>query len=133
MIREDMIKYYPDLTSMCKVTIIEMLPKLLPMFGSQASEFTMKNFAKIGIDCLMEHRVTKIANNVKESNVGSPSLVKAVTVLDKHNTTKDIPCGLVIWASGVGQVDFAKKMIDNIPDQKGNRWVRVIFYQNRGS
>lgn len=112
MVHEDINKHYPTLVQDAKVTLIEMLPGLIPMFGKEISEFARNSFNKIGVNCLMEHRVTSIDADY-------------VHVVDKNKKDIAIPYGSVIWASGVGQVLLAKKLIEKIPEQRNNRVLRV--------
>eukprot|EP01054_Gregarina_sp_Poly1_P009706 Gregarina_sp_Poly_1__9705@NODE_616_length_7127_cov_52_867989_g472_i0_p2_GENE_NODE_616_length_7127_cov_52_867989_g472_i0NODE_616_length_7127_cov_52_867989_g472_i0_p2_ORF_typecomplete_len452_score45_73Pyr_redox_2/PF07992_14/7_6e49Pyr_redox/PF00070_27/1_6e03Pyr_redox/PF00070_27/9_6e15Pyr_redox_3/PF13738_6/0_19Pyr_redox_3/PF13738_6/0_19HI0933_like/PF03486_14/1_6e03HI0933_like/PF03486_14/0_86HI0933_like/PF03486_14/11Lycopene_cycl/PF05834_12/1_1e02Lycopene_cycl/PF05834_12/0_18Thi4/PF01946_17/0_013GIDA len=111
LIKRDLKQHFPHLSSYASVSVIEMLPKLLPMFDESISKYTAKEFNKNGIQALLEHRVTKIDDHV-------------IHLSDKSGD-KTIPYGFCIWASGVGQVPLAQKLLAKIPAQKGNRVMRV--------
>lgn len=46
---------------------------------------------------------------------------QAVHVVDADNQPREIPYGAVIWASGLGQVELAKRLIAKVEEQKGSR------------
>eukprot|EP01056_Protomagalhaensia_sp_Gyna25_P004806 Protomagalhaensia_sp_Gyna_25__4805@NODE_48_length_6292_cov_422_749400_g36_i0_p2_GENE_NODE_48_length_6292_cov_422_749400_g36_i0NODE_48_length_6292_cov_422_749400_g36_i0_p2_ORF_typecomplete_len592_score79_32Pyr_redox_2/PF07992_14/2_6e44Pyr_redox/PF00070_27/96Pyr_redox/PF00070_27/2_3e13Pyr_redox_3/PF13738_6/1_2e03Pyr_redox_3/PF13738_6/3_6Pyr_redox_3/PF13738_6/0_28HI0933_like/PF03486_14/13HI0933_like/PF03486_14/0_64HI0933_like/PF03486_14/14Lycopene_cycl/PF05834_12/5_1Lycopene_cycl/PF05834_12/3_5e03L len=112
LIREDMKTHFPELVDLCQVTVVEMLPNLLPMFHSTISQFTAAEFSRTGIRALMQHRVTKVD-------------ASHVHLVDKDSKPLKIPYSFCLWASGVGQVALSKKLMANISEQKGNRVMRV--------
>lgn len=48
-----------------------------------------------------------------------------ITIVDSNNSSRNIPYGLVLWASGIGNVPFVTKLLKTIDAQKGNRVVKV--------
>eukprot|EP01055_Gregarina_sp_Pseudo9_P005754 Gregarina_sp_Pseudo_9__5753@NODE_846_length_2138_cov_23_896617_g794_i0_p1_GENE_NODE_846_length_2138_cov_23_896617_g794_i0NODE_846_length_2138_cov_23_896617_g794_i0_p1_ORF_typecomplete_len653_score140_92Pyr_redox_2/PF07992_14/1_3e46Pyr_redox/PF00070_27/5_1e03Pyr_redox/PF00070_27/3_4e14HI0933_like/PF03486_14/5_8e02HI0933_like/PF03486_14/1_3HI0933_like/PF03486_14/0_13Thi4/PF01946_17/0_0065Pyr_redox_3/PF13738_6/0_99Pyr_redox_3/PF13738_6/0_46GIDA/PF01134_22/3_2e02GIDA/PF01134_22/0_11Lycopene_cycl/PF0 len=112
MIKEDLRKQFPGLLKHVKVSIIEMLPKLLPMFDETISKYTSQEFEKTGIERHMECKVTKIDDQM-------------IHISTKSGEAQSIPYSFCLWASGVGQVQLSKKLMSKIPDQKGNRVMRV--------
>lgn len=111
-VNEDARRHFPELVSHVKVTLIEMLPKVLPMFQEQVSEYTLELMKKRGIETLMKTRVTKISD-------------KAITIADSKNKSHEIPYGFVLWASGTGNLPFVRHLLSTIQAQKGNRVMKV--------
>eukprot|EP01069_Polyplicarium_translucidae_P008713 Polyplicarium_translucidae@DN3248_c0_g1_i15.p2 len=111
-LRRDGRKHFPDLVEFAQVTLVEMLPKVLPMFSEPISEFTLKNFHNLGIEALMRSKVTKISE-------------REMTVEGPDGVARDLPYGLVVWASGIGQVPLNKRLIQKLPAQSGNRVLNV--------
>lgn len=137
LIRDDLSRAYPELVQDSSVTIVEMLPGLIPMFGKKISDFCVSTFEHSGINTLLRHRVNRITPDAVElvntalETTKPPSDAKPApstgNTADAAECTPlvKVPYGLCVWASGVGQVDFAKKLLQNLPDQKGNRVLRV--------
>lgn len=111
-IREDARRYFPDLTGWAKISLVEMLPRLLPICNPTVSEYTHTNLLRQGVDVLLQNRVVKVTP-------------QSICVEDKDKTTKELPCAFVLWASGVGQVPFTKKLLQTIPSQQQNRVLQV--------
>jgi len=108
LVKEDVGKFFPDLVNKAKVSVIEMLPKVLPAFNDSVSAFTIKNFKKMNVDALLKTRVTRV----------TPTTIE---VINPKGDKEELPCGFVLWASGIGQVPFAKKIMSKIACQQGNR------------
>ncbi len=75
-----------------KVTIVEMLPNLLPVEDTEVSQALEKSFAKQGITSLLAHKTTKTevgANGVK------------ITVADATGAEKTIEADMVLVAIGI--------------------------------
>ena len=75
-----------------KVTIVEMLPNLLPVEDTEVSQALEKSFAKQGLTILTNHKTTK----TEASDAG----VK-ITVADAKGAEKTIEADLVLVAIGV--------------------------------
>jgi NADH:ubiquinone reductase (non-electrogenic) len=71
-----------------KITLIEALPNVLPMFSKQLIDYTEKTFKQNKIDIMTKTMVKEI----------KPT---SVVVTDPTGTKRDIPFGLLVWA-GVG-------------------------------
>lgn len=112
LLKEDLYKHFPTLIPKAKVTIVEMLPKLIPTFADHSSEFCRKMFNDRGIEILTQSTVTKVDET-------------AVFVKDKNEKINQIPYSALVWASGVGQTPLAKTLLSKIPQQKNNRVLRV--------
>eukprot|EP01071_Lankesteria_metandrocarpae_P012123 Lankesteria_metandrocarpae@DN5500_c0_g1_i1.p1 len=107
LVNEEISSLYPNLRDLVTISVVEMLPKVLPMFNQEVSEFTIRNFKKMRIQALLNTRVTKVTP-------------KSICVVS-DGKDQELPCGFVLWASGIGQVPFAKKVMSKIPSQQKNR------------
>lgn len=75
-----------------KVTIIEMLPNLLPVEDTEVSQALEKSFAKQGITALVNHKTTK--TEVSDSGV-------KITVADAKGAEKVVEADIVLVAIGI--------------------------------
>ncbi len=78
-----------------KVTIVEMLPNLLPVEDTEVSQALEKSFAKQGMTVLTNHKTTK-------SEVGDKGV--KITVADAKGTEKTIESEMVLVAIGIQAV-----------------------------
>eukprot|EP00922_Rhytidocystis_sp_ex-Travisia-forbesii_P063566 GHVS01094549.1.p1 GENE.GHVS01094549.1~~GHVS01094549.1.p1 ORF type:complete len:612 (+),score=98.56 GHVS01094549.1:249-1838(+) len=119
-IRADLLRHFPQLKQYIKVSLIEMLPKVLPMFSEEVSKFTLKNFEKLNINTMLNTKVTKVTDTnitvLRSPSSSSPSL---------SAVEETIPYGFVVWASGVGQVPLSRTILSQIPEQSTNRLLHV--------
>lgn len=51
--------------------------------------------------------------------------LQAIHIVDDRGQTQQLPYGFVLWASGVGQVPFIKRILSTVDGQKGNRIMKV--------
>jgi len=46
-LQEDLAKWYPDIAKKIKITLVEALPHVLPMFSKDLVAYTEKHFAEV--------------------------------------------------------------------------------------
>ena len=85
-LEEDLKFWYPELASRMKITLVEALPSVLPMFSKALIEYTVSTFKEAKIDILTKTMVKEI----KE---------KSVTLQMPDKTIQEVPCGMVVWAA----------------------------------
>jgi dihydrolipoamide dehydrogenase len=78
-----------------KVTIVEMLPNLLPVEDTEVSQALEKSFAKQGITALLSHKTTK--TEVSDAGV-------KITVADAKGAEKVLEAEIVLVAIGIQAV-----------------------------
>ncbi|KAJ7040737.1 pyridine nucleotide-disulfide oxidoreductase-domain-containing protein [Mycena alexandri] len=86
-LEEDLKSWYPELAGKIKITLVEALPSVLPMFSKRLIDYTMSTFKESKIDILTQTMVKE----VKERSV-------ILAMPDK--SIVDMPCGMVVWAAG---------------------------------
>jgi NADH dehydrogenase FAD-containing subunit len=84
-LEEDLKSWYPELAGKVRITLVEALPSVLPMFSKQLIDYTQSTFKKSKIDILTKTMVKE----VKE---------KSVILQMPDKSIQEIPCGLVVWA-----------------------------------
>lgn len=114
-VRDDLAKYFPELVPHVKISLIERGDKLLPMFSPTVSEKTLQTFHKSKINTFMQHAVVGVTDND----------VQVLDCTKKESKPFNIPYGLVIWCSGLGQVPIAKHLMSKIESQKTKRVLTV--------
>lgn len=85
-LEEDLKFWYPELASRMKITLVEALPSVLPMFSKALIEYTESTFKEAKIDILTKTMVKE----VKE---------KTVILQMPDKSIKEVPCGMVVWAA----------------------------------
>nr|XP_027202825.1 external NADH-ubiquinone oxidoreductase 1, mitochondrial-like [Dermatophagoides pteronyssinus] len=112
LIETDLKFMYPDEAKFAKISIVEMLPNMLPICEKSVSEFANNT---------LDQQKIKRYNNCRVTLVDAD----AINVVDKNSTSFKIPASQVIWVSGIMQTSFVKKLIDKIEQQKDNRFLLV--------
>lgn len=85
-LEEDLKSWYPELASRMKITLVEALPSVLPMFSKTLIQYTESTFKEAKIDILTKTMVKEI----KE---------KSVVLQMPDKTITEVPCGMVVWAA----------------------------------
>ncbi|XP_057966288.1 external alternative NAD(P)H-ubiquinone oxidoreductase B3, mitochondrial-like [Malania oleifera] len=117
-VNEDLVKFYPAVKGLVKITILEAGDHILNMFDKRITAFAEDKFGREGID------------------VKTGSMV--VNVSAEHISTKErgnggissIPYGMVVWSTGIGPrpvvTDFMKQIGQmNRRALATDEWLRV--------
>lgn len=115
-IKNDAQRHFPAMVPQARVTLVEMLPKLLPTFNERVSAFTLANLKRLGVSTLLQSRVTRVTPTTISIQ---PSHVAGEKGAVEH------PYGLTLWASGVAPVPFVQKLLPQLPTVVGPRWLRA--------
>jgi NADH:ubiquinone reductase (non-electrogenic) len=107
-LEEDLKMWYPELAGKIRISLIEALPSVLPMFSKELIAYTLDNFKEAKIDVLTKTMVKEIKPN-------------SVLVKRPDGTDEEIPCGLVVWAGGNKPRKIAGDLMKMFPEQQTNR------------
>jgi NADH:ubiquinone reductase (non-electrogenic) len=109
---EDIKKLIPDIADRFKVTLIEALPNVLPMFSKQLIDYTESTFKEEKIEIKTKTMVKKVTDKSIEAEATGPDGKKEVIT---------VPYGLLVWATGNAVRPLVKDLISKIPAQKNSR------------
>ncbi|KAJ3276132.1 NADH:ubiquinone oxidoreductase [Terramyces sp. JEL0728] len=84
---DDLLEWYPHLAEKIKITLVEALPNVLPMFSKSLIEYTENHLARSDIT-LMKNTAVK---TVEKDHI---------VVLNSKKELETIPYGLLVWATG---------------------------------
>nr|GEU69215.1 external alternative NAD(P)H-ubiquinone oxidoreductase B1, mitochondrial-like [Tanacetum cinerariifolium] len=117
-VHEDLVKLYPSVKDMVKITVIQSGDHILNTYDSRISTFAEAKFTRDGINVCTGTRVLSVSD--KEINMKIKSTGETVS----------IPRGMVVWSTGVSTRPVVKDFMDQI--DQGNRrvlatdeWLRV--------
>lgn len=85
-LEDDLKSWYPELAGKIRITLVEALPNVLPMFSKQLINYTESTFKESKIEIMTKTMVKE----VKE---------KSVVLQMPDKSIKEVPCGLVVWAA----------------------------------
>ena len=91
-----------------RITLIEALPNVLPAFSKQLIQYTESTFKENKIDILTR-------TMVKDVKQGS------VIVQDANKETREIPYGLLVWATGNTSRQITKNLMGALPQAQTQR------------
>ncbi|KAJ2928993.1 hypothetical protein H1R20_g8098, partial [Candolleomyces eurysporus] len=105
---DDLKSWYPKLAGKVKITLVEALPSMLPMFSKQLISYTKSTFKESKTNILTKMMVKE----VKECSV----------VLQMPNKSiKEVPCGLVVWAAGNKGRKIMQDLMAELPADQTNQ------------
>ncbi|KAH9838086.1 FAD/NAD-P-binding domain-containing protein [Rhodofomes roseus] len=107
-LEEDLRSWYPELASNVRITLVEALPSVLPMFSKQLIDYTESTFKEAKIDILTKTMVKEI----KE---------KSVVLQMPDKSVVEVPCGLVVWAAGNKLRKVTQDLMAKFPQAQTNR------------
>lgn len=107
-LEDDLKSWYPELASKIRITLVEALPSVLPMFSKQLINYTESTFKESKIEILTKTMVKE----VKE---------KSVVLQMPDKSIKEMPCGLVVWAAGNRGRQVTRDLMAKLPDVQTNK------------
>jgi NADH:ubiquinone reductase (non-electrogenic) len=108
-------KWYPEAADKVKISLIEALPHVLPMFSRDMIDYTEKSFKDMQID---------IFTNTAVKEVGQTAL----TVADKEGNKSKLPYGMLVWATGNTMRPLIRNLTAKIKEQTNKRGIMVDDY-----
>lgn len=110
--QEDLLKWMPQIKDSFRVTLVEALPNVLPMFSKQLIDYTESSFKEEHIDIRTKTMVKNVTDKTIEAQVSLPDGTKKIEI---------IPYGLLVWATGNAVRPVVKELMGQIPAQKDER------------
>ncbi|KAK7050462.1 mitochondrial external NADH dehydrogenase [Favolaschia claudopus] len=107
-LEEDLKSWYPELADKIKITLVEALPSVLPMFSRRLIEYTVSTFKESKIDILTQTMVKEVKD-------------KSVKLALPDKTVIDMPCGMVIWAAGNRGRAITQDLMAQLPGAQTNK------------
>ena len=95
-----------------RVTLVEALPNVLPMFSKQLIDYTESTFKEESISIRTKTMVKKVTDKYIEAEFTAP---------DGTKKTEILPYGLLVWATGNAVRPVVKDLMSQIPAQKDSR------------
>lgn len=110
---DDLRKWVPEIADDFRVTLVEALPSVLPMFSKQLIDYTEKIFTEEKISI---HTKTMVKEVLEKS------IVAEVARPDGSKEKVEIPYGLLVWATGNAMRPVIRDFINKLgPHQKDAR------------
>jgi NADH dehydrogenase FAD-containing subunit len=106
LVKEDLVKMYPDLMKFVAITVYDVAPKVLPMFDKTLANYAMDMFKREGISVKTEHHLTRIRPD--EDTEGCFKL-KITEYGDR-----EIDAGIVVWSTGLMQNPLVQKIEEKV-------------------
>ncbi|KAK8612599.1 hypothetical protein V6N13_092710 [Hibiscus sabdariffa] len=117
-VNDDVVKLYPKVKDLVKITLLEATDHILNMFDKRITNFAENKFGREGIDVKLGSMVTGINEN------------EISTKARGNGKTTSTPYGMVLWSTGIGPRPLIKEFMKQIG--QGNRralatdeWLRV--------
>lgn len=117
-IQEDLVKLYPMVNHLVRITIIQSGDHILNTFDARISSFAETKFQRDGIEVQTGARVVSVSD-------------KAITMkLKSKGEVLSLPYGMVLWSTGVGTRPVLKDLMEQVGQGKRrvlatNEWLRV--------
>ncbi|KAI0027833.1 NADH dehydrogenase [Vararia minispora EC-137] len=105
---EDLKQWYPELADRIRITLVEALPSVLPMFSKKLIDYTISTFKEAKIDVLTNTMVKEIKP-------------QSVVLQMPDKTMADVPVGMVVWAGGNKPRQLSVDLMNQYPELQKNR------------
>ncbi|KAK9839229.1 hypothetical protein WJX81_002839 [Elliptochloris bilobata] len=103
MVRDDLVKVYPDLIKDVRIRVIELMDHVLSTYDRAISDYTANEFSRGAIELVLNSRVAGVRK-------GEVDVINTTT-----NTTEVIPFGACVWSTGVAMHPLIKKLQGKLP------------------
>ncbi|GAA5923864.1 hypothetical protein JCM10213_004433 [Rhodosporidiobolus nylandii] len=107
-LKEDLGDWYPELADRVKITLIEALPNVLPMFSKQLIDYTNSTFQENKIDV----RTKTMVKEVQE---------KKIIAMNEKKELVEYPYGLLVWATGNTARGVTQDLMKRLPKEQNSR------------
>jgi len=107
-LEEDLKMWYPELAGKIKITLVEALPSVLPMFSKRLIDYTVSTFKESKIDILTQTMVKEVKD-------------KSVTLGMPDKSVVEMPCGMVVWAAGNKGRKITQDLLAKLPTAQTNK------------
>jgi NADH:ubiquinone reductase (non-electrogenic) len=105
---DDLRKWYPEIADKLRITLIEALPNVLPAFSKELIRYTESTFKENKIEVLTRTMVKDVGQ-------------KAVLVQDANKEEREIPYGLLVWATGNTSRPITRNLLAKLPNIQTQR------------
>ncbi|KNA09990.1 hypothetical protein SOVF_147510 [Spinacia oleracea] len=118
-VREDLVKLYPKVKDLVKITLLEATDHILNMFDKRITAFAEDKFHRDGINLQTGSMVVKVTD--KEISTKA---------LKNGGEVSSMPYGMLVWSTGIGArpviMDFMKQLNQGKRRALGtDEWLRV--------
>lgn len=107
-LEDDLRAWYPELAGNVRITLVEALPSVLPMFSKQLIEYTESTFKDAKIDILTKTMVKGVTAD-------------HVLLQMPDKTMKEMPYGMLVWAGGNKARKVSLDLMSKFPEVQTNR------------
>ncbi|XP_049357740.1 external alternative NAD(P)H-ubiquinone oxidoreductase B2, mitochondrial [Solanum verrucosum] len=122
-VNEDIVRLYPKVKDLVKITLLEATDHILNMFDKRITAFAEEKFHRDGIDVKTGSMVVKVGE-------------KEISTKDvKRGEITSMPYGMAVWSTGIGTRPVIMEFMKHIG--QGNRrvlatdeWLRVEGQEN---
>ncbi|XP_047307990.1 external alternative NAD(P)H-ubiquinone oxidoreductase B2, mitochondrial-like [Impatiens glandulifera] len=121
-VTEDLVKLYPKVMDVVKITLLEAADHILNMFDKRITAFAEEKFHRDGIDLKTGSMVVKVSD-------------KEISTKERNGEISSIPYGMAVWSTGIGTrpliMDFMKQIGQtNRRALATDEWLRVEGHDN---
>ncbi|KAG8970049.1 NADH:ubiquinone oxidoreductase [Tulasnella sp. 419] len=107
-LQDDLRAWYPELADKLKITLVEALPNVLPMFSRELIQYTESTFKQQNIEILTKTMVKEVKD-------------RTVVVKNERGQNEEIPFGLLVWAAGNVSRKITRDLMASLPKDQTNR------------
>ncbi|KAK7319601.1 hypothetical protein RJT34_04324 [Clitoria ternatea] len=123
-VTEDLVKLYPGIKDLVKITLLEAGDHILGMFDKRITAFAEDKFRRDGIDVKTGSMVVKVS----EKEISTKEMKNGGEI-------KTIPYGMAVWSTGIGTRPFIKDFMSQIGQINRraiatDEWLRVEATSN---
>ncbi|OWM91314.1 hypothetical protein CDL15_Pgr000258 [Punica granatum] len=116
-VNEDIVKLYPRVQELVKITLLEAADHILGMFDKRITEFAERKFKRDGIDVRTGSMVVKVSD-------------KEIATKERSGEVSSIPYGMAVWSTGIGTRPVIRDFMQQIGQAKRralatDEWLRV--------
>ncbi|KAG9440673.1 hypothetical protein H6P81_020838 [Aristolochia fimbriata] len=123
LINEDLVRLYPALHDLVKISVIEAGDHILSMFDKRISSFAEEKFHRDGIDLKTGYMVVNVSD-------------KEITMKEMQNgKVHSLPYGMIVWSTGIATRPIILDLMKEIGQANRrvlatDEWLRVEGCEN---
>ncbi|KAI0319999.1 FAD/NAD-P-binding domain-containing protein [Amylostereum chailletii] len=107
-LEDDLKSWYPELAGRIRISLVEALPSVLPMFSKKLIDYTQSTFKEAKIDIMTGTMVKEIKD-------------KSVVLQMPDKSIQEVPVGMVVWAGGNKPRTISVELMKQFAETQKNR------------
>lgn len=112
-IYKDLVRLYPGLQGIPRITLYDVAPKVLSMFDESLSRYAMETMKKEGIDIKTSHHVQGLRWGVPGAEPPYPMDPKRCLTLTTEEEGQ-VGVGMCVWVTGNAMNKFVRKSLQDL-------------------
>ncbi len=101
LLHDDLLKIYPELKQLVKISVYDIAPRVLPMFDESLAKYAMSVYKREGIDIKTSHHVKELRLGLPDDDVGRTNVWDSQGCYTLRTEEEgEVGVAMCVWSTG---------------------------------